>query len=584
MQERTKIKATFYIIFLVFVFLALACKSDKSGATDELDETEIINSELGIPTENNDESIPISDDPNEGYSSNNDAMAILSSQMLGKLSLDKKMLSEKDLTSLDAILEKYPELKNENKLVITENTVDIDVPALTHSSTKMDEKDIETINLLLPKMVSSAASGSRNNHPYAGTFIEEDLKETRSGSIQSMVDKKMLYQNLRNADAKEAQQMLADHYDITLEEVDLLKSIARQPWLVNEKQAKDLVDPEYNKEVEAALTNPKTSSNFKSLVNKNKETQKQSANKFLEKSLRAREAFFKLNPGWYAEKDDGLGNTYADTKNKQIYLPLGKLSFADIMIDFDPGSGGLYPEGALHEPDLTIELANLNQAKPEMCNIGLSGILTLQFIDNAITDVNGPDLYVFEAGAIEPTILELSKDGSNWLEVGKIEGGTAIVDIHDFVKPGETFTYVRLTDLNTQSGVPGADIDAVAAIGGALRLNLDSSVLFEFGKYDLKPEAKALLTDLIPQIESMGKGIIVVEGHTDNVGSSPANKKLSEQRAHSVGMLLKALMEETSENFDWQIVGHGDTQPVAPNNNDENRQKNRRVELLVLPN
>lgn len=261
---------------------------------------------------------------------------------------------------------------------------------------------------------------------------------------------------------------------------------------------------------------------------------------------------------------------------------MGKLSFADEVINHVAGETGQNPYGALYEPNMPAP--EMFEEDPRFCNIGVSGVLILEFTDNAITDVNGPDLYVFEMGKIEPTNLELSKDGKHWVTIGKIQGGTAMVNISPFVEKGETFTYVRLTDLETYSEIPGADVDAVAAIGGAIRLNLDSSVLFEFGKHRLKPEAEASLTELIPQIAKIGKGIIVVEGHTDNVGSTSANKSLSEKRAKSVSALLEALMKDSAKNFKWQIKGYGDSQPVATNDSDENRQKNRRVELLVLPN
>ncbi len=47
---------------------------------------------------------------------------------------------------------------------------------------------------------------------------------------------------------------------------------------------------------------------------------------------------------------------------------------------------------------------------------------------------------------MEPTRLAISHDGKKWIDVGAIAGGTAQVDIGKFVRPGESFTYVRLTD------------------------------------------------------------------------------------------------------------------------------------------
>jgi OOP family OmpA-OmpF porin len=61
------------------------------------------------------------------------------------------------------------------------------------------------------------------------------------------------------------------------------------------------------------------------------------------------------------------------------------------------------------------------------------------------------------------------------------------IDISPFVKPGDTFHYVRLTDLKTNCGEswPGADIDAVGAVGSAIQISLKSSVLFDFEKSTL---------------------------------------------------------------------------------------------------
>jgi outer membrane protein OmpA-like peptidoglycan-associated protein len=69
-----------------------------------------------------------------------------------------------------------------------------------------------------------------------------------------------------------------------------------------------------------------------------------------------------------------------------------------------------------------------------------------------------------------------------------------------------------------------------------------------------------------------------VEGHTDNVGSDDFNQKLSEQRAQAVRDYL------TSQSVPSNMItarGFGEAQPVATNDNNEGRQRNRRVELVV---
>ena len=215
-------------------------------------------------------------------------------------------------------------------------------------------------------------------------------------------------------------------------------------------------------------------------------------------------------------------------------------------------------------------------------SLGLGGDLTVQFVNNALTDVNGPDLYIFEIGQLEPTELEISKEGRNWIKVGKIDGGVAQVDIAPFAKQGELFYYVRLKDLKMDSALPGADVDAIAAIGAAMRLNLDSKVLFATGKSELKPEGLAAVKDLAQSIEVLMRGNVIVEGHTDDVGSEESNRKLSLERARSVSAALKKVIP--GSKFKWSEKGHGESKPLVKNDSDENRAKNRRVEILVLPN
>ncbi|EDP70982.1 membrane protein, OmpA family [Flavobacteriales bacterium ALC-1] len=292
---------------------------------------------------------------------------------------------------------------------------------------------------------------------------------------------------------------------------------------------------------------------------------------------RAKRDFKKQNPDLYFGEDVGM--TYFGNRAKAVYLPLGKLSFADEVIHYYHPENEDTPSNALGEPNgyqiRSEKLANVH-------SLGLKGTLTIKFENNALIDVNGPDLYIFEMGAIEPTRLEISKDGKNWIEVGKIDGGVAQVDIHGFVKPNELFYYVRLTDLETSSGIPGADVDAIGAIGAAMRLNLDSKVLFDSGKSELKPEGLLALKELAKNISVLKSGNVIIEGHTDDVGSSENNKNLSLARAKSVSTELKKLIP--SKTFKWREKGYGEKKPLVENNSEKNRTKNRRVEILILPN
>lgn len=267
-------------------------------------------------------------------------------------------------------------------------------------------------------------------------------------------------------------------------------------------------------------------------------------------------------------------------KNDVIYLPLGDASFADEVVTANYGSGDIrFPEkNCLNTPDY-VEMTNRRENKG-VYSLGLGGSLIIKFTNNALVDVKGTDLYVFEMGQVEPTNLEISTDGSNWISIGTISGGVAEVDISKAAKPNEYYYYVRLTDLKSSSTVPGADVDAVATIGGAMRLSLNTEVLFDTGKSDLKPEGIAAIKKLTTQLKDIQKATLNIAGYTDDIGSDDTNQKLSLARAESVS---KVLQQEVGNGnrFMFKTKGYGEQNPTVPNINDENRKKNRRVEILV---
>ena len=106
-----------------------------------------------------------------------------------------------------------------------------------------------------------------------------------------------------------------------------------------------------------------------------------------------------------------------------------------------------------------------------------------------------------------------------------------------------------------------------------------SDILFEFGKADLKPELRENLSAIGAILQSLlTDSKIMVEGHTDNVGTPAANQKLSEQRAHAV---MQYLIERGVAANRLQSVGYGLTKPVADNKTEAGRARNRRVELVI---
>jgi len=105
-----------------------------------------------------------------------------------------------------------------------------------------------------------------------------------------------------------------------------------------------------------------------------------------------------------------------------------------------------------------------------------------------------------------------------------------------------------------------------------------SDVLFVFNQSDLTPTAKSQLDALMSKFEDADVVSIKVVGHTDSVGSDAYNQSLSERRASSVAEYLLsqgvAPNKVTSE-------GKGKSQPIADNETEEGRAKNRRVDLHI---
>jgi outer membrane protein OmpA-like peptidoglycan-associated protein len=105
-----------------------------------------------------------------------------------------------------------------------------------------------------------------------------------------------------------------------------------------------------------------------------------------------------------------------------------------------------------------------------------------------------------------------------------------------------------------------------------------SDVVFDSGKYSLKPGAREKLAKVAGILLAYPGLNIAVGGYTDNVGGDAMNQKLSENRADSVRDYLVAQGVATNS---VSAQGYGNSLPVASNNNSAGRQQNRRVELLV---
>jgi outer membrane protein OmpA-like peptidoglycan-associated protein len=125
----------------------------------------------------------------------------------------------------------------------------------------------------------------------------------------------------------------------------------------------------------------------------------------------------------------------------------------------------------------------------------------------------------------------------------------------------------------------GTGID-VTRDGDVIKLNLPDGVTFDFNRADLKSQFYPALNGVATTMADYNQTIVEVSGHTDSVGSDDYNQRLSEERAEAFANYLvgRGLVRER-----FEVVGMGERYPVADNNSDDGRARNRRVEIRVVP-
>ncbi len=106
-----------------------------------------------------------------------------------------------------------------------------------------------------------------------------------------------------------------------------------------------------------------------------------------------------------------------------------------------------------------------------------------------------------------------------------------------------------------------------------------NNLFFDLNKYELKPQSETELKEVVDFLNQNPEVKIEIGGHTDNSGTEVYNQELSEKRAQSVAEFLKNHQIPTARVL---TKGYGAKSPLKPNNSDENRQLNRRIEFKIL--
>jgi OOP family OmpA-OmpF porin len=164
--------------------------------------------------------------------------------------------------------------------------------------------------------------------------------------------------------------------------------------------------------------------------------------------------------------------------------------------------------------------------------------------------------------------LKISKDNKViWVEVAPVPLGTEY--------------QLRIVEQQEMVQDVVADAEALkAGLASTGHMELQG-VFFDTGKAELKPESEAALKEVAKLLQQSGELKVWVVGHTDYVGTTESNLALSSARAASVVKYLTGTLGIDPKRLG--SFGAGPFAPIGPNNTEEGRAKNRRVELVVQP-
>lgn len=126
--------------------------------------------------------------------------------------------------------------------------------------------------------------------------------------------------------------------------------------------------------------------------------------------------------------------------------------------------------------------------------------------------------------------------------------------------------------------VPGVTNVKVEKEEGKQKIESQIKVLFDFDDARIKPSEAIKLDKLADVLSQYPENIVVIEGHTDNVGEDDYNQELSQRRAQSIENYLNAKNISISS---LSSVGYGETRPIVPNDTEDGRALNRRVEIKI---
>ena len=189
----------------------------------------------------------------------------------------------------------------------------------------------------------------------------------------------------------------------------------------------------------------------------------------------------------------------------------------------------------------------------------------------------GQVLYAFKQAGVSVESPEFS-NGVRFLLTNQKENGAWPSTNSQSGRPSE-FAPTMWAVIGLAGSFREAECAEVERFPDKIVIRMCSRALFDFNQYNLKPDAETVLAGIKSALlDRYADAPLTIEGYTDDIGTVPYNLKLSMNRAQSVSQWL---LQQGIPAARVKPVGFGKAKPRYPNTNEENRARNRRVEIVV---
>lgn len=156
-----------------------------------------------------------------------------------------------------------------------------------------------------------------------------------------------------------------------------------------------------------------------------------------------------------------------------------------------------------------------------------------------------------------------------------------------FLRPSITLSFILIlfvlagcgaqtTKLNT---TPLTELEGGIFTDRGLMVTLKNEVLFKLDSARILPAGRKEIEKIAFYLTEHPNELVLIEGHTDDLGAADYNAVLSKRRAEAV---RKALEFSGTEEGRITTIGYGESRPIVDNDSPENRARNRRVEITIM--